>query len=115
MRVIERRDHKRVAVRLNLRYKRVCGADAPGMPGHILNASVGGLYFMTHAWEGAVGDRLALGIVVPESSGVLEAGGLLNVVGIVCRLDEGRRLRTWRDGQVFGVAVRFVDVPCLDA
>ncbi len=111
---IEKRKHKRLAIKLDLSCRKV------GIPvgrlhaGRTVNIGSGGAYFETIEGDFEPGDLTELRLLVPPTAGLLESGGAISAQGRVVRCENIEKPAiSAHDRAVQGVALQFCNPPKL--
>ena len=84
---IEKRTHRRLAVRLPLAYRRADSPRANGSHMSTINVSTGGVYFETTDEDLRTGDELVLELNVPEGDERFPPHSKVKTVGRVVRTE----------------------------
>ncbi|MBL7152522.1 MAG: PilZ domain-containing protein [Phycisphaerae bacterium] len=105
---LEKRRHRRIAIRLSLLCRRV-GVEMPKLhTGRVVNVGTGGAYFETAATEFKPGNLTEVRLLVPPESGRLELGGTISTIATVVRTETLPTSRAGlRASPLYGVALEF--------
>lgn len=111
---IEKRKHKRMAIKLDLSCRKVGIPVVRLLAGRTVNIGPGGAYFETVEGDFQPGDLTELRLLVPPTAGLLESGGAISAQGRVVRCEniENSAISV-RDCAVQGVALQFCRPPKL--
>ena len=109
----ERRKGKRLSAKFNLSCSKPGAMPDQNCNGRTINVSPGGLYFETAAEiMFDAGNLLKIELAIPPTSGELERGGRISVLGKVVRTCDSKT-ELILDSDKYGVALEFCHSPRL--
>lgn len=109
---LEKRKHRRLAVKLDLSCRKISPPAEQTYTGHTLNVSPGGLYLQTDADDFKAGNLLKVKLSIPPTAGLLESGGSISGFAKVLRTNSARTDTNLPAGR-YGVAAEFCRSPKL--
>ncbi len=84
----DKRDHKRLPLRLNVLCHKVGAPTATAYTGNSVNVSPGGMLMEVHGRGLGLGDLISIEMSVPPTEGLLEYGGRFTSYARVLRINE---------------------------
>ena len=109
----ERRKGKRLSAKFNLSCSKLGVMPEQNCSGRTVNVSPGGLYFETAAEIAFdAGNLLKIELAIPPTSGELELGGRISVLGKVVRTSDAKN-ESILNSDTHGIALEFCRSPRL--
>jgi len=108
----EKREYRRLAVKLDLSCRKLGSLQQKLYTGRTVNVSPGGLYFQTEDDTFRQGNMLKVELSIPPTAGLLEFGGRISGLAKVLRTNNTRTDTNLPSGR-YGVALQFCRSPKL--
>lgn len=108
----EKREHRRLAVKLDLSCRKLGSLQQKVYTGSTVNVSSGGLYFQTADDTFRQGNMLKVELSIPPTAGLLEFGGRISGLAKVLRTYDNFTDANLSPGS-YGVALQFYRSPKL--